>query len=289
MTSDELSGGLSIVGNGHVTRLKWHRLRRALADPEFGIEALADGLAKGASMELDLQVRADGGFAVLHDATLDRETLGVGPVRDRKRAELTEIRYRQSGRPLLLSEGMGQLVSGAHPHALLQLDMKNSFDEIGVVGVAHLTTLFSEQAEHLIVSGDSTELIVALSERMPDLQRGIDPTDRLVALWPRNSLASAEAALRAEIRGPARPQMIYLAWELILEAHAAGLDLIGLCHDEGAAVDAWTYTLAQPSIGFSAKEWDQFARLMSLKPDQITTDEAVATEAAWYARFGRTD
>ena len=58
--------GLQISHLGHVIRLKWHRLRRSIADPEFGAAVMADGFRLCASMELDLQVRADGGFVVLH-------------------------------------------------------------------------------------------------------------------------------------------------------------------------------------------------------------------------------
>ena len=50
-------------------------------------------------------------------------------------------------------------------------------------------------------------------------------------------------------------------------------------------MDAWTFTLADPSGGFSDREWQDFAALMALRPDQITTDEALATEAAWQRRL----
>ena len=60
----QIGSGLQIVAAGHVTRLKWHRLRRSLADPEFGAAVMAEGFWVGASMELDLQVRGDGGFVV---------------------------------------------------------------------------------------------------------------------------------------------------------------------------------------------------------------------------------
>ena len=63
--------GLQFSHLGHVTRLKWYRLRRSIADPEFGAAGMADGFRLGTSMALDLQVRADGGFVVLQDETLE--------------------------------------------------------------------------------------------------------------------------------------------------------------------------------------------------------------------------
>lgn len=276
--------GLAIERAEHVTRLKWHRLRRSRSDPEFGAAVLAEGFALGASMELDLQVRADGGFAVLHDASLDRESSGRGSVRDKTAADLSAVVYRESNAPLLLTEQLSGMLQVAHPDALLQFDMKNDLDEVGAAGVDHLASLFGENSSHLIVSGGSTELIVAIASRMPGIRRGIDPTDRLVELWRAHDLAAVETALREEARGPAEPDTIYLAWELLLKAYDAGLDLVGLCHAEDVEVDAWTYTLAHPSTGFSAGEWHEFSTLVTLRPDQITTDEAVATEAAWLAR-----
>ena len=69
----------------------------------------------------------------------------------------------------------------------------------------------------------------------------------------------------------------------MLTTQALGLDLVALCHAEGVKVDAWTYNLADPA-GFSDAEWSEFSTLMAIGPDQITTDEAMATEAAWTAR-----
>lgn len=278
--------GLSIENNGHITRLKWHRLRRALTDPVFGFETLARGFELGASMELDLQIRNDGGFVVLHDDTLDRESSGNGDIRSKTAVDLAGLSYLQSGAPLLLSEHLAGMLHVAHPNALLQFDMKNDLAEVGPEGVDHLASLFADKSDHLIVSGGSTDLIVAIGDRLSGIRRGIDPTDRLVDVWRDRGLTAVEEALREEANGPAEPDMIYLAWELLLKASDAGLDLVALCHADDVRVDAWTYTLARPSAGFSAGEWQEFSALMALGPDQITTDEAVAIEAAWQARAG---
>jgi hypothetical protein len=94
-----------------------------------------------------------------------------------------------------------------------------------------------------------------------------------------------EAHLLNDLRGPTQPDTIYLAWQLLLDVKAQGLDLVALCQAEGKRVDAWTYTLVDPVGGFSDIEWSEFSALMDLKLDQITTDEAVATEAAWMKRM----
>jgi glycerophosphoryl diester phosphodiesterase len=276
--------GLAVTLNGRQTRLKWHRLRRARSEGEFSSAVMAAGLHSGASMELDLTIRADGGFVVLHDDTLDRETTATGPVNAHDKASLAGVHYRQTGLPLILSEDLSALLTTAHPAALLQFDMKDTLDAITDRGLDHLAYHFGQSSAPIIFSGGCPHLIAALAQRLPHLPRGIDPTDRLVEAWQTSGLTSLEPLLLPELRSTAAPDTCYLNWELVLRAQSQGLDLIALCHAEGVKVDAWTYTLADPAQGFSDREWDEFSTLVSLGADQITTDEALATEAAWTAR-----
>lgn len=115
---------------------------------------------------------------------------------------------------------------------------------------------------------------------MPALRRGIDPTDKLVECYRRYGIRAVEATLRIDLAGPTEPDTIYLAWQLILQASRDGLDLVRICHDEGKLVDAWTFNLSDPAAGFSDKEWEAFLAPLALAVDQITTDEALATETA---------
>ncbi|MBA1345532.1 glycerophosphodiester phosphodiesterase family protein [Rhizobium sp. WYCCWR 11146] len=277
--------GLEISHKGHRTRLKWHRLRKQFADPLFSAEVMAEGFASGASMELDLRVRADGGFVVLHDKELEGETTGHGPVAEKSVSDLSDIRMREGDRPLILSEDLAAMMQSTHPAALLQFDMKDDFEAIGARGVEHLAAHFRDIAASVIVSGDSLDLIVAVKEKLPHLLRGIDPTDKLYDIRKANGWKAVETELRADLRGPTEPDTIYLHWPLILDAANAGLDMIALCRDEGKRVDAWTFTLKDPEAGFSEEEWQSFSALMALTPDQITTDEAPATERAWRRRM----
>ncbi|MBY5426248.1 glycerophosphodiester phosphodiesterase [Rhizobium leguminosarum] len=277
--------GLEISHEGHRTRLKWHRLRKQFADPLFSAEVMAEGFAAGASMELDLRVRADGGFVVLHDKELEGETTGHGAVAEKSGSDLSDIRMQEGDRPLILSEDLAAMMQSTHPAALLQFDMKDGYEAIGARGVAHLAAHFRDIAASVIVSGDSLDLIVAVKEKLPHLLRGIDPTNKLYDIRMANGWKAVETELRADLSGPTEPDTIYLHWPLILDAANAGLDMIALCRDEGKRVDAWTFTLKDPEAGFSEAEWRNFSALMALKPDQITTDEAPATERAWHQRI----
>jgi glycerophosphoryl diester phosphodiesterase len=278
-----MPAGLAITHEGFTTRLKWHRLRRSWADPLFSADVMAAGFALGASMELDLRVRKDGGFLVLHDEELEGETTGYGLI-----AETTNVNgltMLEGGGPVLTSEAMAQMLAAAHPEALLQFDMKDDLAAVGDAGVEHLQRYFGGDLPcSIIVSGASLELIVAVREKLPNLLRGIDPTDKLVEIYKADGLKAVEADLLADLRGPTAPDTVYLHWRLVLNAEKEGLDMIGLCHSEGRKVDAWTFTLKQPAAGFSDEEWTNFSRLIALRADQITTDEAPSTEAAWLAR-----
>ncbi len=273
--------GLQIMADGHVTRLKWHRLRRSMADPVFGAAVMAQGFSLGASMELDLQVRGDGGFVMLHDDTLDRETTGHGLVAAASAADLGALRYRSQDCAPILSEDLAGMLGAAHPGAVLQFDMKNTLEQVGAAGLDHFARVFGGRTDGVIVSGGAIALIRGLVDRLPTLKRGYDPTDDLLALWP--DVAAAERHLSGVLRDAVKPDMVYLQWEMVVAAARVGLDMVALAHAEGVAVDAWTHKMATPTQGFSPSEAVEFAALMALKPDQITTDEPVATEAAWLA------
>jgi glycerophosphoryl diester phosphodiesterase len=260
-----------------------------MSDPLFGNDTLVEGLRLGASMELDLRVRRDGGFVVLHDATLDCETTGSGAVADQAAEDLRNIflvdaRQGEPSGALMLSENLATNLRQAHPQALLQFDMKDDLAAIGPAGLDHLTEWFADPPCPIIVSGDSLELIAEIKDRLPGLRRGIDPTDRLVERYRRGGIKAVETALRADLAGPTEPDTVYLAWQLILQASRNGLDLVGICHGEGKLVDAWTFNLSDPATGFSDEEWETFSALLALEVDQITTDEALATEQAYRKR-----
>ncbi|MCO5732023.1 glycerophosphodiester phosphodiesterase family protein [Rhizobium sp. SSA_523] len=276
--------GLDLYHEGHRTRLKWHRLRLSLDAPLFSAETMALGFSLGASMELDLRVRGDGGFVVLHDEDLEGETTGKGPVAEASAETLRGLHMRAGGGPLILSEDLARMMTTAHPEARLQFDMKDRLAKIGSRGLDHLAGHFAGAGPSIIVSAGDIDLMIAIKDRLPGLSRGIDPTNKLRDFLQTYGPAVVETELRADIRGPAEPEIVYLAWQLVLSASRMGLDLIGICHDEGCKVDAWTFNLQNRLSGFSEPEWRDFSALMALKPDQITTDEAPATERAWLGR-----
>ena len=187
-----MPAGLGITHEGFTTRLKWHRLRRSWADPLFSADVMAAGFALGASMELDLRVREDGGFLVLHDEELEGETTGHGLITET--TSVDELTMLEGGGPVLTSESMATMLAAAHPEALLQFDMKDDLAAVGDAGVAHLQRYFGDTLPcSIIVSGASPELIVAVREKLPSLLRGIDPTDKLLEIYKADGVKAVEA------------------------------------------------------------------------------------------------
>ena len=63
--------GIQLEGPNGPIKIKWHRLRRVAGDVDFTAARLREGLAAGASLEIDLRRHAEKGFVCLHDAMLE--------------------------------------------------------------------------------------------------------------------------------------------------------------------------------------------------------------------------
>ncbi|UXS41065.1 glycerophosphodiester phosphodiesterase [Agrobacterium tumefaciens] len=264
---------IHIDRDGHRTWLKWHRARRRADDPVFTGERIIEAMRLGASIEVDLVIHADHGCAVLHDRTLERETTGTGRVRDTSAATLRQLHLRDNeGHPIdakvmLLEDLCALLAEGAvHPDALLQLDFKEDRQALTPQVVAGFGASVSPIAKSVILSGGDFDAIATLAGSAPGLRTGYDPCHRgtLAALKASgNYLGFIEDALATAPDA----DMIYLAYEIVLAAEDAGVDIIAPIHAAGRRVDAWTINSVTP------QSIEQVKRLLRLKVDQITTDD----------------
>lgn len=259
--------------DGHRTWLKWHRGRRTATDPVFTGRRILEALALGASVEVDLVVTGDRGFAVLHDKTLDRETTGTGKVAAAHAADLRQLHLRDNAGqpiadPVMLLEDLCSLLAHRppHPDALLQLDFKEAAAALDAQSIAGFAATLNGFAGNMIVSGGDARAIDLLAGATPGLRRGYDPCygESLALLQ-----ASGDYARFTTDALAADPQaaIIYLAYEIILAADAAGYDMIGAIQAAGKRVDAWTIREITPTTLI------QIERLLALKVDQITTDD----------------
>lgn len=259
--------------DGHRTWLKWHRARRTAADPVFTGRRIIEGMRLGASVEVDLVIHADHGFAVLHNLSLERETTGTGLVRETAPEVLRHLHLRDNaGTPLadrvMLIEDLAALLAaeGAHPDALLQLDYKEDAAALDPATVAGFAAALAPVARSFILSSGDADFVAILTAGVPDLRIGYDPChkgaiDRLMQNhdYPAFVAAAVAASPRAELD--------YLECRLVLAADEEGFDLIGAFHAHGKRVDAYTINRAD-AAGIEVAD-----RLLALHVDQITTDD----------------
>jgi glycerophosphoryl diester phosphodiesterase len=269
-----MSDSVGITRAQHRTLFKWHRARRRASDPAFTRRRVLEGMALGASVEVDLVVHGGHGFAVLHDhLQIARETTGRGAARDHSAAELRALSLRANdGAPIadrvMLLEDLCVLFAGTppHPDALLQLDYKENQGPLDVETIATFARSVTPVAGIMILSSGEAHSVRLLTDATPGLHVGYDPChgEAIAALEKDGDFAGfVDEAVAASPRA----EMIYLAYPIVLAAAAAGFDMIGAFHKAGRRVDAYTLQTADTTTRPTAD------RLLDLKVDQITTDD----------------
>jgi len=270
--------GVAIKTDGHLTWLKWHRGHRYAGDISFTRQRIAEGMALGASVEIDLVCFAGDGFAVLHDDVLHPATTGEGAVADASADYLHSLYLRDhegqpTGHPVMLIDDLGRLLQeiDCHPDAVLQLDLKEYSVRISEADVAAFARAIAPVAKSVILSGGDAVAVERLSRAVPDMPVGYDPCHdgAIERLMENRDFAGFVAGALA---ASPKATMIYLHHKLVLFADAAGFDMIGAFHQEGRTIDAYTINRAIPDI------LPDVRRLLVLKADQITTDDPVGLE-----------
>jgi glycerophosphoryl diester phosphodiesterase len=270
--------GLRIDRDGHRCLLKWHRGRRLAGDIAFTQDRIGEGMALGASMEVDLQRYGGDGFVVLHDEDLHPATTGKGPVISATREDLGQLRLRdaagqETAHPILSIEDLAALIrdGGYSSDAVLQLDMKVPSSRIRDDDIAAFAKAIAPVARSVILSAGDAEAVERLSRAVPDMPIGYDPCHEGASERLRES-RDFPGFVAAAVAASPRARMIYLEHDLVLFADAEGFDLIGAFHAHGRQVDAYTIRVATKEI------LPKVMRLLALRVDQITTDDPVGLE-----------
>ncbi len=234
---------------------------------------ILEGLRLGASVEVDLVVHADRGYAVLHDLSVERETTGSGKVADLGAAALRSFNLRgEDGEPLadkvMLLEDLCALLAqgGLHADALLQLDYKEDWRALDEAAIASFKESVAPVARHMILSSGDAESVRLLTGGVEGLRIGYDPCHD-GALERLAQSRDFVGFVRNAVAASPRAEMIYLYFGLVLEADRQGFDIVAAFHAEGRRVDAYTINRA------NAESQPKVARLLELKVDQITTDD----------------
>ncbi len=306
-----LPGRLNFQGRSVL--LKYHRLLSGSHNhPPNSRAALLSVLEGGAEViEFDVGMRSDGGFALLHDPRLDRETTGVGLLEQADAAMLRSICLRGSDERVVLLEDAVSILACARRPAKVQVDLKELLPLGPEQGMALIRAMEPLRANrHLrVVVGCLADWNLRLLRRLdPSLYVGVDPacyldvavdgsydlpTEILANLPHRlnaygylddhplgyRRLLPVEAYLRdrLEVLIQAVPQAVefYLRKEFVLRALSDGLNPIAFIQEQrpGATVDVWTLNASDPGGR------DLLLQLLAAGAGQITTDTAVQLAA----------
>jgi glycerophosphoryl diester phosphodiesterase len=275
---------VAVTRDGHRTLLKWHRARRKASDPVFTGKRILEGMRAGASVEVDLVLTADKGFAVLHDLTLDNDTTGQGPVAAASDDLIRQLRLRGNdgapiAEPVMLLDDLCALMAAGpvHPEALLQLDYKEDETVLDARAIGNFARATRPFATNIIVSSGSAAGVKLLTDAVPGMRSGFDPSDE-----DRFKTALADGTLQRfvddAVSASPQSEMIYLYWGIVTASSDAGFDIVDAFQKYGKRIDAWTInTVDDESVAV-------VERLLALKVDQVTTDDPEGLIARLEAR-----
>ncbi len=215
-------------------RLKWHKLRLRLGDAPFDRRNLALGLAAGASLEVDLQPLACGRFVVLHDAELESETNGEGPVAAIDADAVKRLRMREGGAaPLLLDELVALVRSGSpHPAARVQLDLQPTPVPMDGARIAGFESVLHGDGAPFLLSGYDWDAVSRLGGGVAGLTLGYDPSRQV-------SEGADDVVSLVRRRAPAA-EVLYLHYSIVRRSQQRGDALVRRLADLGYRIDCWT-------------------------------------------------
>jgi glycerophosphoryl diester phosphodiesterase len=269
------------------------------------LSGLADCLAAGAAIiEVDIAPLADGGFALIHDARLERVSDGQGLAPAATSAQIHGLHHRWrdaiTAEPLgLLSEAVA-LIAQYPSMAELQLDLKPfrplNDDVLGSL-LRHVTPVKTRVRVSCVADWGLRRLAAldgslslgfdpllyldvergdARNEQAPPLRTGaygyLDEHPLALTRWgaPADYLAARAEALWTQ----APVAMWYIRGALLARALDDGFDWIAWLHDRGAQVTAWTLDASH------AHQLDLARVLAKAGVDRITTNDAGALARA---------
>lgn len=147
---------------------------RGLHDRSRGIienmpAAVQAAIGGNFSIEVDLQLTADGEAIVHHDDALGRLTDGTGALRDLTAAQLKAVAFKDTPERMMTLGDLCDLVAGRMP---LVLEIKSQFDGDRTLVARVIEVLKTYRGPAVAMSFDP-ERVAMMRELAPDLTRGI--------------------------------------------------------------------------------------------------------------------
>ncbi|MDG2531071.1 glycerophosphodiester phosphodiesterase [Caulobacter endophyticus] len=206
--------------------------------PENSLAAFQAACAKGYSIELDVQLTADGQAVVFHDDRLERLTGVEGRLRDHTAAELSAMKL--SGTDETIPTLADALAVIGH-RAMVQIELKTPFGEVGELE-KKVSEILIDHNGPIAVIGFNPYSHAWFADHNPQVLRGLDSYSwndenaRKLAPELRKSLAALE---QVEL---ARPDFLALGLDMLPSPRA------DVFRAKGMPIVAWTVR--------SPEQWD---------------------------------
>lgn len=206
--------------------------------PENSLAAFQAACAKGYSIELDVQLTADGQAVVFHDDRLERLTGVEGRLRDHTAAELSAMKLSGTDETIpILADALAVI---GH-RAMVQIELKTPFGEVGELE-KKVSEILIDHNGPIAVIGFNPYSHAWFADHNPQVLRGLDSYSwndenaRKLAPELRRSLAALE---QVEI---ARPDFLALGLDMLPSPRA------DVFRAKGMPIVAWTVR--------SPEQWD---------------------------------
>jgi glycerophosphoryl diester phosphodiesterase len=148
--------------------------------------AVTAAISGNFSIEVDIQLSADGEAMVHHDDALGRLTEGSGTLRSLTAAELKAVAFKDTSERMMSLGDLCALVAGRVP---LVIEVKSHFDGDRQL-VQRMSQLLAGYRGPVAGMSFDPDQVMALRERMPQLTRGIVAERHYTeADWPKASPA----------------------------------------------------------------------------------------------------
>ncbi|MET3838810.1 glycerophosphodiester phosphodiesterase [Bradyrhizobium sp. OAE829] len=204
---------------------------RGLHDAARGIlenmpGAVQAAIAGNFSIEVDIQLSADGEAMVHHDNALGRLTEGSGALRGKTAAELKAVKFKNTPERMMTLGDLCSLVAGRVP---LVIEVKSHFDGDRklVTRMAEVLATYSGPAVGMSFDPDQ---VLALRELIPSLPRGIVAEREYTEdEWPEASVAQRRGMTHLRHAFRTRPHFVaYWVNELPAAAPWIARNIFGL-------------------------------------------------------------
>ncbi|KIZ46038.1 MULTISPECIES: glycerophosphodiester phosphodiesterase [Rhodopseudomonas] len=170
--------------------------------------AIAAAIAGNFSIEVDVQLTADGEAMVHHDDALGRLTDGSGALLEMTAAQLRQVPFKGTAERMMSLPELCALVNGRVP---LIIELKSHFDGDRRL-VARLVEVLRSYEGPVAAMSFDPDLVVALRQAMPQLLRGITAERRYDdAYWHHLNAAQRDPMLALRHGFRTRPHFIAYA------------------------------------------------------------------------------